>query len=60
MSTAAPTMRAPRTTTTTVMTTRRARRQERARRRATWRFFAGICGVGVAIVAFSVVITIGR
>jgi hypothetical protein len=59
MSTAAPAMRAPRPTTA-APPTRRARREERARRRATWRFVAGICFVGALIVAFSVVVTLAR
>jgi hypothetical protein len=41
-------------------TTRRARREARARRRATWRFFAGICAFGALIIAFSVVMTLTR
>jgi hypothetical protein len=53
-------MRASRRKTTTPMPTRRARRRERARRRATWRFFAGICVVGALILAFSVVVTLTR
>jgi hypothetical protein len=51
MSTAAPAVSPP---------TRRARREERARRRATWRFFAGIGCLGALIVVFSVVVTLGR
>jgi hypothetical protein len=37
--------------------TRRARRLERTRRRATWRFFAGICVLGVIVIVFAVVVT---
>jgi hypothetical protein len=60
MNTSATAMRAPRSTSTTAPLSRRARREERARRRATWRFFAGICAVGMVIVAFSVAITLAR
>jgi hypothetical protein len=38
-------------------TTRRGRREARARRRATWRFFAGICAFGALMIAFSIVVT---
>ena len=40
--------------------TRRARREARARRRATWRFFAGICAFGGLVIVFSIVMTFVR